>query len=813
MSNVFNGVSSNMDLQPNILKQPAALPARVRRQQFFKEISGFVCFAMVVPTILITAAFEVFFLIGIMLYFMAKKNRLQYEIEAPVFEGGKGVLLLGRDRERFSNIFISDSHCRAHLLVMGSTGSGKTRFLMSVLYQSMVMGSGCIYVDGKADNTVFWLVFSICQRLDRVDDFVLINYLTTENTLLREKNASIRGNDEILTNTMNPYSNGSAEQLRSMTVGLMRDSGGDGDMWKGRASSLLSGTMRFLTYARAIDAIQMSVMSIRDSMPLDNVLRIVYGEYNGSSKITIGDNIIDVKEMDFPEYAVRPLRKYLADLPGFTESALEDDEIDSECYKQHGFLTMQLTEALSDLSETYGHIFNAPIGEVDFSDLIYSRRILFVMLPALQRDPDALANLGKLIVATIRSALDPALGSSVEGYKTEVVDKKATNSDVPFYIILDEYGYYAVKGFAVVAAQARSLGVSVLFAGQDYAGFRKGNADEAESVLGNTNTKIGMKLEEANTVEIFVKRAGKRNVPMLRGVEKKSGDITDKYINRKDISYEERNVIDELDLYGQGAGEAHIIVGSDTYRINLFALLVVGEGNGTTKEVDFARINRFLMVRPPKPDFIEDFKENQTRMLNIVNSENKVDIKNDEDISSLFRNFEKAKNNKINDIEASIFAIMKIQENTIEKKEKSLSKNESNDKVKEAKEERDFVGLTNDTPKDSLKESANEAKSHFVSIMEMLCSENGHKPIDEQLEDTYKTYSKNETRMNEDVSKAMKKLEDNFNYPEEPVPEQPSKDVVKAKLSSLSNRLKINQNNNDNNEKEKEDESTALPFE
>jgi intracellular multiplication protein IcmO len=37
----------------------------------------------------------------------------------------------------------------------------------------------------------------------------------------------------------------------------------------------------------------------------------------------------------------------------------------------------------------------------------------------------------------------------------------------------DEYGYYAVKGFAVVAAQARSLGFAAVFAGQDLPAFQR----------------------------------------------------------------------------------------------------------------------------------------------------------------------------------------------------------------------------------------------------------------------------------------------------------------------------------------------------
>ena len=66
------------------------------------------------------------------------------------------------------------------------------------------------------------------------------------------------------------------------------------------------------------------------------------------------------------------------------------------------------------------------------------------------------------------------LGDSVEGEIRDIVDSRPTNAETPFLCILDEYGYYAVEGFAVVPAQARSLGFSVIFAGQDLPAFQKG---------------------------------------------------------------------------------------------------------------------------------------------------------------------------------------------------------------------------------------------------------------------------------------------------------------------------------------------------
>ncbi|MBT8506509.1 hypothetical protein B1F79_02670, partial [Coxiella-like endosymbiont of Rhipicephalus sanguineus] len=47
------------------------------------------------------------------------------------------------------------------------------------------------------------------------------------------------------------------------------------------------------------------------------------------------------------------------------------------------------------------------------------------------------------------------------GEYSNLVEAKPTNSKTLFLCILDEYGYYVVGGFAVVPAQAYSLGFSI----------------------------------------------------------------------------------------------------------------------------------------------------------------------------------------------------------------------------------------------------------------------------------------------------------------------------------------------------------------
>ncbi|MBN3729368.1 hypothetical protein G3N98_00225 [Burkholderia sp. Tr-20390] len=172
-------------------------------------------------------------------------------------------------------------------------------------------------------------------------------------------------------------------------------------------------------------------------------------------KITIDGKEIQIKDPLFDK-VLEPLKAFILTLPGYTQDKKGKQE--QKTLEQHGFITMQLTRLFGDLSFTYGYIFQTLLGEVDMYDVVINRRILAVLLPALERAPDSLKMLGKLIVGAIKQMMAGCLGNRVEGSVREIVKARPTNAAVPFYVVLDEYGYYAVLGFAVAPAQARSLG-------------------------------------------------------------------------------------------------------------------------------------------------------------------------------------------------------------------------------------------------------------------------------------------------------------------------------------------------------------------
>lgn len=643
-----HGVALNQDLDPALLRRDTR-PLRYKVHEFFSDHGGFVVGAIAVLIILNSLipvgpkVHDILFALGFGIALYSNKNKREYPLAEPMPKNPDtikskdnddyGLYLLGNEYGINGQLWVTSSEFRTHVLIFGTTGSGKTRFLLGLLYQALLTGTGCMYVDGKGDNTVFWLTYSFCRRTDRIDDLLVINYLTGGKSM-QNKKLGVKYDDKRISNTTNPLSQGTAEQLRSLLVGLMRDSGGEGEMWKGRSSSMLKSLLETLVFMRDNGEINLDIDCVRHYMVLDRILELTQRD-------------------DLPEFSKLSLKAYLLELPGFTEEDAALNNINPECYKQHNFLTMQLTEIMSDLSGTYGHIYRAQLGEVDFKDLVFNSRILFVMLPALEKDPDALSGLGKMIVSGVRSALAPALGEGVEGSKSSIIDVKPTNALEPFMLILDEYGYYAVKGFSVAAAQARSLGVGIVFAGQDYPSFTKASKEEAEAIVANTTTKICMKLEDTGeTAKKITERGGRASVTSTDGFEKKGGSSNMK--DRGSARAEEKDIINNRDLVMQQAGEAHVIRGDTVFRGRLFY--------ADPAQVELAELNKFLMVSRPKKSLLETIDGCFDKLNEIVNGDvdSRIDdskLKMDNGILAMLKDYEHAEDHGLKGSELAVVAV------------------------------------------------------------------------------------------------------------------------------------------------------------
>ncbi len=476
----------------------------------------------------------------------------------------EGVVFLGNERGSNDELWVTARDASTHFLIFGTTGSGKSEALLSLSYNSLIHGSGLIYVDGKGDNSLFAKIFSMTRALGREDDLLLINYMTGGREVVGRQS-------DKLSNNLNPFASGTAGSLTQLLTSLMPESGGDNAMWQGRAVAFISAVMMALCHLRDAGLLQLGVGEIRESLTLDKVMALA-------------------KRTDLDARILESLNSYLRSLAGYTENS-PDGRQSETTNEQHGFILMQFTRVLSSLADDYGYIFKTTRGEVDFLDVVLNNRVLVVLLPALEKSPEELANLGKIIVASLKTIMASGLGDRVEGETEVIVEAKPTASPSPFLCILDEYGSYVVKGAAMMPAQARSLNFSMVFAGQDYPSFRKNNNEgEAASTVSNCNVLVFMGIQDVDTVRLFTDTVGEVQTARAGAYSREGGGG---YFEdpRANISKEARGHI--IDVREQQMGEAHIVFKQALVRARMFY--------AAPEVAKSIRLNHFLRVEPPLP--------------------------------------------------------------------------------------------------------------------------------------------------------------------------------------------------------------------
>lgn len=497
-----------------------------------------------------------------------------------------GLFFLGNEMENNQELWFAKKDVCTHMLMLATTGSGKTEAILSIATNALAQGSGFAMVDGKGDVSLLSKVYSMCKVMGREDDLLVINYNTGNIDV------SFDTPDQKMSNTLNPFTFGSSSSLTQLLVSLMSDSGGKGDFWKDRAISLVESIIPALVWKRDKQGLLLDVSVIRDYL---NLARIV-----------------ELRKIDeMPRNIQDSLRAYCENLAGWSErkGAQQGDTT----MEQHGYLQMQFTRTLGSLGDVYGHIFKTPLGEVDMYDIVTNRRILLVMLPALEKSPAELANLGKILVALLKGMMATALGDRFEGSSVEVLDDRFTNSDTPFQTLFDEYGAYAVDGAHVMPAQARSLNIQMLFAGQDYAGFKRSGEDSAISIIANCNIKMFGKVEDGDgTFGVYKQQVGDVYVTHARGYAMKTSFMGG-YQANPEASIEQVSRANLQDLKDLEEGQMMTLFKSKIVPTKLFY--------ADPPKPPFIRLNEFVRVRPPSLEVLARLDENMSALINKLQSE------------------------------------------------------------------------------------------------------------------------------------------------------------------------------------------------
>lgn len=376
----------------------------------------------------------------------------------------KSGIQIGEDRNG-APIVLSQEKMLSHVFIEGDTGSGKTEIMLAMAGQTITDGGGLVYLDGKGDWSVFARIYAAAAAVGRADDVFVLNLIT---------GPQVHG-CRFVSNTFNPFSKGSPDALAHMLVQMMDNEFTDAVMWKARAIAMFTGLFRALDWQRRRGIGEINAGTIRDHLSLRAIYDLAY----------------DDRWANMPLPIRMTLRSYLTSLPGFQEEKGPRKQCQTTL-DQHGFLDMIFTKVLGGLADVYGHIFCASHSEIDMEDIYLRRRILFVMVPGLEKSRSELEDLGKVIVSSLRGMIGTSLGSEIRGDWATVTNIPARRKTLPFAVIFDETGSSFSKGMNLMSAQARSLGCAVVHGTQPInpSGPR---ADEWKEQKSNCRTQITMR--------------------------------------------------------------------------------------------------------------------------------------------------------------------------------------------------------------------------------------------------------------------------------------------------------------------------------
>jgi len=556
---------------------------------------------------------------------LGMKNILPYRypahkgIHPQTREKGDGILYIGGVRsesqyENFKQCWLSDSDLRKHWLVIGSTGSGKSEALKGIFFNTLCWGAGFFCADGKADNTLPTDGYAMARGFGRDDDYLALNFLLGGKTPQQVGNSRRRRS-----NRLNPFSSGDADTLIQMGANLLPKAEGDGKSWQEKALAVWRAVITALCYKRDTTSFTLSVGAIIDYLSLNKIEELYVDGFHEAARAPNGvwsygySSIKNYLDSGLPGYSVEKLLKKhnltestpatLSPMTGAPKKppGREVDQ-DPSALEQHGYRVGQLMPVLNLLDKTYGYIFRAPFSEIDMIDVALHNRILFLLIPSLEKSSQEAENLGKLSIACLRVMMARNLGSDLEGNREELIESKATNAPYPYLVALDELGYYFADGIAVMFAQARGLGMSMLAATQDLKKLTEGSrASEAGSMIGNALTKLFLKVDDPDdTWKLVSGTLGKIQVAEYAGYE--SGNYLGGFKRDDKLTVRESDVIspEEIRKFSPGQGVMNAL--GVTRRISTFYM---GKWLSKLNNSNF-HLNRFLQVYDPSSQDILD---------------------------------------------------------------------------------------------------------------------------------------------------------------------------------------------------------------
>ena len=490
-----------------------------------------------------------------------------------------GIFCLGSGRQwnLGRELWLTLSDCLRHMMILATTGGGKTETMYAVVLNAICWGRGCVIGDGKATTELVAAMHGLCRRFGVEDDLYVINFISGARD--RFQNLIAGDKSRAQSNSSSPFTHGTATFILQLMESLMPVSGGSDEGWKDKARAMMNALIFALCYKRSREGIVLTQAVIQSYLPL----RKIVGLYQ------------EALANDWHEEGYKPLENYLSNLAGFDMALINTpSEWSQGVFDQHGFLIQQFTRMLGMFNDTYGHVFSKGSGDIDMQDILHNDRILVVLIPALELSDHEAATLGKLFISDMRMNIARALGGHLEGKPLDNSVVKKFASKFPFPLILDEVGYYFAEGLDKMAAQFRSLCFMLILLGQDVQAMMRRSQGQFESVNANIGTKLFLKTEDTkDTLGNAQSTAGKGFYSEQATMERTG--VLNNYQDVGQVQIHERDNIDLAELKALGPGEGVVVFEDNIVRS---ASIHIPDSDKISSELP-VRLNRFSPLRRP----------------------------------------------------------------------------------------------------------------------------------------------------------------------------------------------------------------------
>lgn len=360
---------------------------------------------------------------------------------------------------------IPESMWRAHSLCLGTDKRGLAQFYADVPVSHAVERGG-LFILRESMVPVVW---------DRLRSLVP----ATEHDRLHLLNADT-GPEAESKSRLDILATEDIAMVFAYVRGCIEDSGNGSEMYVGRSAQLLSSVERILVARYGNERGVLANKKV--SFSLDALMELAYVD-------------------DLPVKSIAGLRKFIAELPGFSFESLEAGKPqDMKVSENLAWVTMHFSEVFARLFEMNESDSRAEVisitealagkeGELEGNDIV------IVMIPdKFDCYHDKFA---KGIITLYRQSISLML-NHMNANKQDEMQLKSKASFKP--MVLDDYYRYSKRGMAIVSAQAKCYGFAMFFGLGDVGQMRRDEIEWCSMIANSINRFVFKGFDDLNKI-------------------------------------------------------------------------------------------------------------------------------------------------------------------------------------------------------------------------------------------------------------------------------------------------------------------------